>query len=94
MHIAGLEIKCFEVPGHSPDSIAYYVEKEGVVFSGDVLFSGSIGRTDLWEGSFAQLEKSVKRKLYALPDSTKVLTGHGAPTTIGAEKKSNPYIGG
>ena len=69
-------------------------KKEGVVFSGDVLFSGSIGRTDLWEGSFAQLEKSVKRKLYALPDSTKVLTGHGAPTTIGAEKKSNPYIGG
>ncbi len=94
LRIAGLEIKCFEVPGHSPDSIAYYVEKEGIVFSGDVLFLGSIGRTDLWEGSFAQLEKSVKRKLYALPDSTKVLTGHGAPTTIGAEKSSNPYIGG
>ena len=96
LKIAGLEIKCFEVFGHSPDSIAYFVSEggENFVFSGDALFYGSIGRTDLWEGDFVSLEKSLKTKLYTLPDSTRVLTGHGAPTSIAFERKNNAYVRG
>ena len=64
------------------------------MFSGDALFYGSIGRTDLWEGDFVALEKSLKTKLYTLPDSTRVLTGHGAPTSIAFERKNNAYVRG
>ena len=94
LEIAGLKIKCFEVFGHSPDSIAYYIESENVVFVGDALFDGSIGRTDLWEGDFPTLEKSIKEKLYTLPDNTVVLCGHGNSTTIAKEKASNPFVRG
>ncbi len=92
--IAGLKIKCSEVFGHSPDSIAYYIESEGVIFVGDALFDGSIGRTDLWKGDFPTLEKSIKEKLYCLPDETVVLCGHGNSTTIAKEKASNPFVRG
>ena len=64
------------------------------VFAGDALFAGSIGRTDLWKGSYAALEKAIKTKLYALPDDTVVYTGHGPFTTIGEEKKNNCYVRG
>ena len=89
-----LKFKCMEVFGHSPDSIAYYVDDgtRRCVFTGDALFAGSIGRTDLWEGSYAALEKSIKTKLYKLPDDTVVFTGHGPSTSIGFEKKNNPYV--
>ncbi len=96
LDIGGLKIKCFEVFGHSPDSIAYYIDDNGqrVVFAGDALFAGSIGRTDLWEGDYASLEKSIKRKLYTLPDETVVYPGHGPFSKIGIEKKSNSFVRG
>lgn len=96
LEIAGAKVKCLEVFGHSPDSIAYYIEDGArrCVFAGDALFAGSIGRTDLWQGSYAALEKSIKTKLYSLPDDTVVYTGHGPFTTIGEEKKNNCYVRG
>ncbi len=92
----GLKVKCFEVFGHSPDSIAYYIDDNGSrsAFVGDALFAGSIGRTDLWEGDYSTLEKSIKRKLYTLPDDTRVYPGHGPFTKIGEEKKSNCFVRG
>ena len=80
------------VPGHSPGSIAFYAEKEGVLFAGDVLFQGSIGRADLPKGDYATLIRSITEKLLPLPDSTVVYSGHGPSTTIGSEKKNNPYL--
>lgn len=85
-------IKALHVPGHSPGSIAFYLENEGVLFSGDVLFKGSIGRTDLPKGDYATLITSITNKLLPLPDSTVVYSGHGPTTTIGEEKINNPYL--
>ncbi len=80
-------------PGHSPGSVSFYNEKEKFLISGDVLFQGSIGRTDLPGGSFETLEKSIREKLYVLPEDVKVYPGHGPHTTIGFEKKNNPFVG-
>lgn len=79
-------------PGHSPGSVS--LAGEGVVFSGDVLFQGSIGRTDLPGGDFEQLIGSIERELLVLPDATIVYSGHGPQTTIGAERRSNPFLSG
>jgi hydroxyacylglutathione hydrolase len=80
-------------PGHSPGSVSFYNEKEKFLISGDVLFQGSIGRTDLPGGDFPTLEKSIREKLYVLPGDVKVYSGHGPHTTIGFEKKNNPFVG-
>ncbi len=80
------------VPGHSPGSIALYSATNQFVIVGDVLFESSIGRTDLPGGNYAQLIDSITSKLLVLPDSTIVYPGHGEVTTIGAEKRYNPYI--
>jgi len=85
-------LKAIHVPGHSPGSMAFYSEKEGVLFAGDVLFQGSIGRTDLPKGDYATLISSITKKILLLPDSTVVYCGHGPTTTIGNEKKNNPYL--
>ncbi|TNE71553.1 MBL fold metallo-hydrolase [bacterium] len=79
-------------PGHSPGHISFYFENEGILIAGDTLFAGSIGRTDLYRGDFAQLEKSIKEKLYTLPEETRVLSGHGPETSIGQEKHFNSYV--
>jgi len=84
--------KAMHVPGHSPGSMAFYEEKEGILFAGDVLFRGSIGRTDLPKGDYATLIQSITNKLLPLPDSTVVYSGHGPTTTIGFERKNNPFI--
>lgn len=81
-------------PGHSPGSVSFYGAKEGFVISGDALFRGSIGRTDLPGGSFEVLEKAIKTQLYTLPDATIVYPGHGESTTIDIEKERNPYVRG
>jgi glyoxylase-like metal-dependent hydrolase (beta-lactamase superfamily II) len=86
------QIRALHVPGHSPGSLAFYFEKEGMVFVGDVLFRGSIGRTDLPKGDYATLINSITKKLLPLPDSTVVYSGHGPTTTIGYEKINNPYL--
>jgi len=80
------------VPGHSPDSICFYLRDAGVVFVGDALFAGSIGRCDLPGGDFDLLISGIKEKLLVLPDETRVLSGHGPETTIGREKLSNGYL--
>lgn len=80
------------VPGHCPGHIALVSDEDQFVIGGDVLFHGSIGRTDLPGGDYATLEKSIKEHFYTLPDSYKVYCGHGPSTTIGHEKKSNPFV--
>ena len=85
-------LKSLHCPGHSPGSMCFHNEKEGVLFAGDVLFQGSIGRTDLQKGDYATLINSITKRLLPLPDSTIVYCGHGDPTTIGDEKINNPYL--
>jgi glyoxylase-like metal-dependent hydrolase (beta-lactamase superfamily II) len=83
-------------PGHSPGHIVliHGAPEEPVAVVGDVLFAGSVGRTDLWGGSFEQLERSIRDVLYCLPEATRVVPGHGPETTIGAEKAGNPFVSG
>lgn len=88
------QIKVIHIPGHSPGGSCFYLEKDGILISGDSLFAESIGRTDLPGGSQAQLVGSIRSKLLTLPEATKVFPGHGPSTTIGHEKKHNPYLGG
>lgn len=85
-------LKVFLTPGHSPGSISFYYEPGSWVISGDVLFSGSIGRTDLPGGNFDTLVSSIRTHLFTLPSETKVLSGHGPATEIGEEKKNNPFL--
>jgi hydroxyacylglutathione hydrolase len=80
------------VPGHSPDSVTFYIPEAGVVFSGDALFAGSIGRCDLPGGDADLLISGIREKLLILPDDTKVFPGHGPSTTIGREKMTNGYL--
>lgn len=87
-------LEVLHTPGHSPGSISFYCRAQNFVISGDVLFKGSVGRTDLPGGDFATLEKSIKEKLYVLPDETSVFSGHGPVTTIGSEKVENAYVNG
>jgi hydroxyacylglutathione hydrolase len=92
LHIAGLEISLAHIPGHAPDSVTFYLADQGIVFSGDTLFAGSIGRTDLPGGSTKQLLDGIDRHLMTLPAETKVFPGHGPTTTIGEESEGNPYL--
>ncbi len=84
-------LKVLFTPGHSPASISLYAPADGFVISGDALFRESIGRTDLPGGNAETLIRSIHSQLFTLPDETKVYSGHGAPTTVGHEKKMNPY---
>ena len=79
-------------PGHSPGSVSYHNPDHKFVISGDVLFEGSIGRTDLFKASLEQLLSSINTKLFTLDDDTIVLSGHGRPTKIGVEKLTNPFL--
>ena len=79
-------------PGHSPGSICFYDAANGFVIAGDVLFQGSVGRTDLWRGSMPELLRSIFEQLMTLDDNVKVYPGHGPATTIGAERRFNPFL--
>lgn len=93
--IGNLKTKVIHTPGHTPGSSCFSLaSKESVLFAGDTLFEGSIGRTDLWGGSFEEIIKSIKGRLFQLDDSTEVITGHGPKTSIWAERNQNPYVGG
>lgn len=94
--VAGIELEVREIPGHSPGHVVYVVAGTDpvIVLGGDVLFAGSVGRTDLPGGSFEQLAAGIRVKLWPLPDDTKVFPGHGPPTTVGEEKRTNPFVGG
>ena len=85
----------FEVrhaPGHTPGHVVFYCEQEGIVFCGDVVFQGSIGRTDLPGGSYQTLIDSIRSQILTLPDSTRLLSGHGPETSVGVERNINPYL--
>ena len=86
------ELEIRFTPGHSPGSVIFYHEAGGFVIGGDVLFNGSIGRTDLPGGDHATLINSIQTQLFTLPGETKVYSGHGSLTTIGFEKMNNPYV--
>ena len=92
IELGELRFKCIFTPGHSPGSISFYFEKEKVLIAGDVLFYGSIGRTDLPRGDHATLISSIKTKLFPLGDDIKVFSGHGPSTTIGFERSNNPFL--
>jgi len=94
LDLAGFKIKVFHTPGHTAGGCCYYIEEAGVLFSGDSLFNGSIGRTDFPGGSEATLVRNIKEKLLKLPDETGVYPGHNETTTIQAEKIYNPFITG
>lgn len=88
------ELKVIEAPGHSPGHICFYCKRQNFIISGDVLFNRSIGRTDLPGGDHETLLKNIREKLFVLPDETVVYSGHGPETTIGEEKKFNPFLNG
>ncbi len=87
-----IELKVLHTPGHSPGGISLYNQAEGILFSGDTLFNMGIGRTDLPGGDFHTLMESIKTKILTLPDETVVYSGHGPQTTVGQEKRDNPFI--
>ena len=81
-------------PGHAPGHVVFVSEADGFVIGGDVLFAGSIGRTDLWEGSYPLHLQSIREQLLTLPDETVVYPGHGPATTVGQERRTNPFLTG
>ncbi len=87
-----VKLKALHVPGHAPGSLAFYCQEENLIFTGDTLFAGSIGRTDLPGGDYQTILQSIKNKLFVLPPSTVVYPGHGEATTIETEMKTNPYF--
>ena len=89
-------LKTIYTPGHTEGSCSFYTEyfDKPILFAGDTLFQSSIGRTDLPGGDFEKIKKSIKQRLYNLPDETRVITGHGAETQIYHEKKFNPFVSG
>jgi glyoxylase-like metal-dependent hydrolase (beta-lactamase superfamily II) len=88
--IGKFELKVIHTPGHSPGGVCFLYDR--MLFGGDTLFQGSIGRTDFRKGSFEALKNSIRKRLYLLPDDTIVYTGHGPATTIGDEKKYNAFV--
>lgn len=85
-------IQVLHVPGHSPGGLAFYLSQSGLLISGDTIFNGSVGRTDLMGGDMAQLINSIHEKILPLPDETVIASGHGPTTTIADEKRCNPFL--
>ena len=92
LSLAGFEIDVILTPGHTPGGVCFYIQSDGILFSGDTLFCESVGRTDFPGGSMSRLVRSIKEKLFLLPDDTKVLPGHNEWTTIGNERRNNPFL--
>ena len=93
LRLGNVEFEVRFTPGHTPGHCILYVQASGVCFCGDVIFAGSVGRTDLPGGNWEQLERSIKTQVFTLPDETRLLSGHGPETTVGEEKVSNPFVG-
>jgi hydroxyacylglutathione hydrolase len=91
VELAGLTFEVRHIPGHSPGSVVFVFTDDGAVIAGDVLFNGSVGRTDFPGGSSKQLLDGIRAKLYTLPGATRVFPGHGPPTTVGEELATNPF---
>lgn len=86
------KVEVLHTPGHTPGSLGFYIPTLGLA-TGDTLFAGSVGRTDLWGGSHATLIHSIQKHLLSFPDETAVYPGHGSQTTLGKERKTNPFLG-
>ncbi|MGA2677931.1 MAG: MBL fold metallo-hydrolase [Sedimentisphaerales bacterium] len=89
---AGVRLRVIHTPGHTPGGICLYAEKDNIIFVGDTLFAGSVGRTDFPGSSTSQLIEGITKKLLTLPEDTIVYPGHGPETTIGREKADNPFL--
>jgi hydroxyacylglutathione hydrolase len=91
-----IDLVVLHTPGHTPGSVSFFVNTPDgpIAFAGDTLFRRSIGRTDLWGGDSEAILQSIRRKLFSLEDTTRVVTGHGPSTTIGEERAKNPFVGG
>ena len=94
LEVGALRLHALYTPGHAPGHLSFLVEDGNLVFSGDALFAGSVGRTDLQGGSMELLMRSIEERLLPLPDETRVLSGHGPETTIGRERMTNPFLQG
>jgi glyoxylase-like metal-dependent hydrolase (beta-lactamase superfamily II) len=94
LEVGNLRLRSLYTPGHAPGHLAFYLQDEGLVLSGDVLFAGSVGRVDLPGGSMEVLMQSIEERLLTLPDDTVVYPGHGPRTTTGNERTSNPFLQG
>lgn len=92
IQVGELDFEVLHLPGHTPGHIGFIEHSKGIAFSGDVLFRGGIGRTDFPGGDYQQLLASIRDKMYTLPDNMIVIAGHGSYTTIGEEKRSNPFV--
>jgi glyoxylase-like metal-dependent hydrolase (beta-lactamase superfamily II) len=92
LELAGIRFEVRHVPGHAPGHVILYVPAAGVAFVGDVVFQGSIGRSDLPGGDFQQLMRSIREQVLTLPDETALYPGHGPSTTVGHERISNPFL--
>jgi hydroxyacylglutathione hydrolase len=93
LELKGLDFEVFEVPGHCPGSLCFLAKQAGILFGGDVLFAGGVGRWDLPGGDRDLLFSGIRTKLFPLPDQTTVLPGHGPATKIGIERQNNPFVG-
>lgn len=89
----GLEFEVLHVPGHCPGSVCFHARESGILFGGDVLFAGGVGRWDLPGGDRDLLFRGIREKVFSLPEETRVFPGHGPATTVGHEKKTNPFVG-
>ena len=94
LSVGNLAAIATHTPGHTPGSMCFHLESEKLLLAGDTLFRGSIGRTDLWGGDAAAIERSIKKRLYTLDEATRVITGHGPETTIGYELRHNQFVRG
>lgn len=92
LKLAGFDIEALHTPGHTEGGSCYYIREIGVLFSGDTLFCGSVGRTDFPGGSMSEIVRSIKEKVMVLPDDTKVYPGHGEGTSVGYERENNPFL--
>lgn len=92
LNLGEFQFEVRHTPGHTPGHVVFYCSQEAVVFCGDVIFQGSIGRTDLPGGDFSTLMNSINSEILALPDETRLLTGHGPETSVGIERQYNPFL--
>ena len=94
LRLGSVEFEVRFTPGHTPGHCIFYVYAPHTSFCGDLIFAGSVGRTDLPGGNWDQLVKSIQTQVFSMPDDTRLLSGHGSETTVGEEKRNNPFVGG
>jgi hydroxyacylglutathione hydrolase len=94
LRLGSMEFEVRFTPGHTPGHCILYIASEKVCFCGDLIFAGSVGRTDLPGGNWEQLVESIKTQVFSMPDETRLLSGHGPATTVGEEKRNNPFVSG